>query len=414
LSPFTREFTERLNDLMTNPDQAFQDQVTAEGLRFTFNKPYGPKGISVSRFVNEWGLQWVVPFIRTPMNIAEEMLRMSPFSPLITSWREAILKGGVDRDRALAELAIGGGIMAVTMSFAFAGNISGAGSPDYGRRRGQYEAGWQAYSVKIGDKWYSYNRLQPVGTLIGIAADLSEVWDQMGDDERDQTSKMLMIAFANSITNQTFLQGLSQFTNALSDPDRYGHALAKNLAGSLIPNIIAQPTAMMDPLARETTSIIDAVKQRIPGLRQTLEPKIDVFGQDVEARGRVLGITPISVQQESTDQVRREIDRLAISVPKTPKKIHVGRGTGKYGEVELSPEQRTVYARASGKFAYGILSEVVESPNWQRMHDIHKRELFQRVFAGAHRFGAMASLPPEQRQGVLYEAAKQLQEELNQ
>jgi hypothetical protein len=266
--------------------------------------------------------------------------------------------------------------------------------------------------VKIGDTWYSYNRLQPTGTLMGIAADLAEVWDQATDDERDRTSKMLTVAFANAITNQTFLQGISQFSSALSDPDRYGKALVRNLTASLVPNIIGQPAAMMDPVAREVSSVIDAVKARVPGMRQTIEPKIDVFGQDVQAKERVGLVMPVQVTQEATEKIRTELDRLAISVPVTPKKLHVGRGTGKFGEIELSPEQRSDYARVSGEFARMTLTNIVSGPAWDSVPALVKRKIYSRVFSAAHRLGALAALPPEQRTGVLVEAAQHIQEEM--
>jgi hypothetical protein len=60
-----------------------------------------------------------------------------------------------------------------------------------GKRRVQAAASWQPYSVKIGDTYYNYQRLQPVGTLIGMAADVAEVWDHMTEEESDKVPKML-------------------------------------------------------------------------------------------------------------------------------------------------------------------------------------------------------------------------------
>jgi hypothetical protein len=62
--------------------------------------------------------------------------------------------------------------MALTMAYAFAGNISGGGSPDPGKNRGKAGV-WQPYSILIGDTWYEYARIQPTGTLMGMAADIA-------------------------------------------------------------------------------------------------------------------------------------------------------------------------------------------------------------------------------------------------
>ena len=412
LNPFSREFTARVNELMTKPDPAFQAEIDAAGQRFTFNEPFGPKGRSVSQFVREWKLQWAVPFIRTPLNIAEELLRMSAFAPAVKSWREAIAKGGIERDRALAELALGSGIMAVTMSYAMAGNISGNGSPDPGRRKGQMAAGWQPYSVKIGDTWYNYQRIQPTGTLIGMAADVAEIWDKMTEEEQDKIPKMMAAAFSNAITNQTFLQGISTLVSGLSDPTRYGARVAQQLAGSMVPNIIGQPTAMTDPVVREVNSVLEAVKARIPGLRQELLPKLDAFGKQIETKERLGFISPVTETTISKEEIRLELDRLGISIPTTPKKLHVGRGTGKMGEIELSPEQRNKYGEVSGAFAERILSAAVNNPQWADTPLPVKRKIYQRAFGMAHRMGAMAALPPDQRTGVLVEAMSGLAEQM--
>jgi hypothetical protein len=101
----------------------------------------------------------------------------------VKEWRDAIAEGGVARDKALAEVAVGTTLMTTCFVHALHGNISGAGEPDAGKKRVQQAAGWQPYSVKVGDTWYSYERLQPIGTLIGMAADLAEVWDHLTEEE---------------------------------------------------------------------------------------------------------------------------------------------------------------------------------------------------------------------------------------
>jgi hypothetical protein len=38
---------------------------------------------------------------------------------------------------------------------------------------------WQPYSIQIGGRWYSYNRLDPLGMMMGMAADDSEMQDAL-------------------------------------------------------------------------------------------------------------------------------------------------------------------------------------------------------------------------------------------
>lgn len=419
----SRELAETVNGLLdgTHPlATKFAEEVEASVKRFTFNEPLGPRGQAITNMVRSLNLQFIVPFIRTPLNILEEMLRVSPFSPAVKAWRDDVSAGGIRRDRALAELTMGTTIAAYVAMTALNGNddgekiISGAGSPDAGKRRGAQAAGWQPYSVRIGDTWYNYQRIQPLGTLMGMAADAAEVYDFFTEEESDKVYKMIATAFANAVTNQTFLQGVTSLARALDEPQRFGPKVVQQFAASWVPGIVGQHTANLDPYVREVNSVIEAVQARIPGYREDLLPKLDAYGQPIETKERLAYMLPVTETQVSPDKVRMETERLGISIAPPPKRLQVGRGTGKFGEVELSPEQRHDYTRVSGEFAHNLLSQVVHQPSWDVMPDIIKRKVYQRVFVAAHRMGAMAALPPEQRAGILFEAAQQLQEALQQ
>jgi len=411
LNPSTREFAERVSYLQDNPTPEMQVAAETAATRMTFNAPLGEKGVALQGFVNKWNLQWMIPFIRTPINIAKELLRMSPFAPVIGEWRQAFAKGGVERDRALAEMALGSGIMAITMAYAFAGNVSGAGSPDPGKNRGKAGV-WQPYSILIGDTWYEYARIQPTGTLMGMAADMAAIWDHMTDEEKDKVPRMLSAAFAQAITNQTFLQGIANFVNALSDPTRFGPRFLQSMAGSMVPNIIGQPTTMADPVVREVNSALEAIQARIPGMRQDLLPKRDWLGEPVQTKERLGVVMPVREQQISDDKVRQEAARLDISMAAAPKKTHIGKGTGKLGDVKLTPEEQDAFEKIGGEFAHGILQNIVNAPGYDQMPDMVKRKIFGNVLTAAHRVAAVQALPMEKRIAYLQEITEKVQQEL--
>ena len=407
----TREFRERVVDLVQN-DISINAAASEAGLRFTFNMPLGEKGQAVSKLVREMHLELFVPFIRTPGNILKELVRMSPGAPLVGEWRAAIQEGGARQAQAIAEVGMGTAIMGVVASYALDGSVSGQGSPDPGKKRVSAAAGWQPYSIKIGDTWYSYQRLQPVGTLIGIAADMAEMWDVMSADEADKLPKMVSVAFANAVTNQTFLQGITNIVNAMSDPKRFFPRLAQSMAASLVPNIIGQPTAMADPYVREINSMLDAVRSRIPGQREQLPATRDVWGTEVGTKSRLGGISPVTETTESTDLVRTEADRIGFSVGGAPKTVHLGRGTGKLGDVEISPEQRNKFTEISGKTAHDILAPIVTGPNWERLPDLIQKRIYAKAFTLAHKQAAVQVFTGEERTALIGQITQKVQEEL--
>lgn len=408
LNPKTREFGERVEYLKDNPTQEMAAEADVASTRMAFNAPLGEKGAALQHFVNKWNLQWMVPFIRTPINIAKEMARMTPLSPLVGEWRADFAKGGVARDRAIAEVALGTALMTWAMSQAFDGQISGGGSPDPGKNRGKAGV-WQPYSRLIDDTWYEYGRLQPMGTLVGLAADMTLVWDHLNDDEKDKIPKMLARAFSNAVTNQTFLQGIVNVVNATSDPTRFGPRFMQQLAGSMVPNVIGQPTTMADPYVREVNSMLEAVQARLPGMRQELLPKRDWLGDEVRTKERVGGVLPIREQKVSEDKVRTEAARLDISMADAPKKTHIGKGTGKLGDVELTPEERDTFEKVGGEMAHRLLTGIVNAPGYNEIPDLIKRNIFSRVLTASHKVAAVAALPMDKRVAYIQSITEKVQ-----
>ena len=46
--------------------------------------------------------------------------------------------------------------------------------------------GWQRNSIKVGDRWYAYNRLDPAGSLLGLAAQMVEILNNSEDEDIEE------------------------------------------------------------------------------------------------------------------------------------------------------------------------------------------------------------------------------------
>jgi len=415
-NPATREFRQRVAELALNPSEKAIEQIMAYGERATFNTPLGEKGQAINNAIVKAHLEFAVPFRSTPANIFKEMARHSPFAPVIGEWRAAIAEGGAAKQRALGEMAVGTGISALTMTLAKSGLITGAGDPDPNKRRVAAASGWQPYSIKVGDTWYSYQRFQPVGTLVGMAADMAEVWEHMTPDERDKVPKMLGTAFANSVTNQTFLQGIAQVTAAVAHPDRDLARFLNSLTSSTVPALLGQTAQMLDPYQREIYGVRDAIVNRIPLLRNQLEEKIDPWGEKIGRPERMGGVSPITTKDAGSDKVKLEAARLGIGVANDPKYITLPTGGlgGKLGRVELTPEQRRHMAEEGGKLAYEIMAPAVNSPGWAMIPDPIKAKMFRNAFADAHAYARVQALPVEQRAAEIRRITAELEDRLGQ
>lgn len=400
-NPLTREFRDRAVEIAKNPTPEQQKQIDSAGLRMTFNSKVGKVGRSVQQLVDATKMHMIVPFVQTPINVLKEMTRLTPFASIVADWRADIGAGGARMDKAIAEMAIGSATMVVTMMYALNGQITGAGNPDPNQKRVDMSV-WQPYSIRVGNTWYNYQRLAPLGTLIGMAADMADVWQHMTTEENDKVSKILSTAFANAVTNQTFLQGITNVVNAMSEPDRFGANFAQGLAGSMVPGAVGQVAQWTDPYVREINSIGDAVKNRIPGMRTDLFMVRDPFGEPIAGKERVGGITPIAVRDMSQDKVRIEASRLHVSVAKAPKNIQLpSMGDHELGKVDLTPAQQDVFATTEGKLAYEQLNKVVNSVYWDSKPDRVKKLYYEKIFSYARKYATATVLTPAERQAEM-------------
>jgi len=243
--------------------------------------------------------------------------------------------------------------------------------------------------------------------------DAYSTWKRMDNDENlDKVPKMISMAFASAITNQTFLQGITNVVNAISDPTRFAPKLLGGFAGSLVPNVIGQPTGMMDDKAREIYGMVDAIKARLPGFRETLPIKVDYLGEEIPSKERVGGIFPVNVQKVSDDLIRQEMKRLNITIPNNPKTLRVVKGAGKYGEIELTPEQKDIYARTSGAALKPMLDTLVHDPQWEALPDVFQVKLIQKFMKLAHKQGAYFAVSPEDRERLVLDAVESMTEDM--
>jgi hypothetical protein len=233
----------------------------------------------------------------------------------------------------------------------------------------------------------------------------------MTEEEKDKVPKILAMAFANAITNQTMLQGLTNIVHLMSEPDRYGGRFFQSLAGSMVPNIVGQTVTMSDPYVREVNSMMEAIQSRTPW-RQELMAKRDWLGEPVQTSERMGVVLPVKEQQVSEDKVRLEAARLDISMAAAPKKTHIGKGTGKLGQVELTPEERNKFAEIGGKFAHGILAGIVSDPGYDQIPDLIKRKIFAKVLATSHAVAAVGAMPMEKRIEYLQQITEDIAAEL--
>lgn len=350
----------RVAQIVNDPPENIRLAAADAALYNTFTNETGEFGKNLMRLRNGGGalnpLPFIVPFVRTPLNIARYSFERTPLAPLVGQWRADIAAGGAKRDVALARLATGSAAMAVAADLAMNGMLTGKGPSDPKERQALLRTGWQPYSVKIGDKWHSYARTDPIGMTLGFAADFTEAMNR-GDvdpedvDEWDEVMAGGIAAVSQFTINKTYLSGLSDFMNVMSDPKRFGEGYVDQWAGSFLPFTSALGAAerAVDPTSSEINSPMDAVLAKLPGLSSRLTPRRDLWGQKIkrdEVYGRAYDVlSPVAVSQVKDSPIDAEMLKQRSFVEEIKKKTNF---QGVDIDLKQWPEVYDAYKRLAG------------------------------------------------------------------
>lgn len=392
--------------------------VQEAGAEAVFAQRLGPRLETVQRAMAGHPIGFVVPFFRTPVNLISWAAQHTPGLNLMSGrWRDDFAAGGERRNRAIARVTVGTALSMTAFQMAQDGLITGGGSMDPEQRKTKMAAGWQPYSLKIDDKYYSYQRMEPVAKVMGIAADLSEILAATKDpNDKAKVASMLVLLFGNATVSTTYLSGISNVMNGVRDPERYGEALLEQYASSLVPKIVGQTVMSADENKREVDGIVDAIQSQLPYFREKLLPQRDVWGEPSKNE-KWFAVMPVAVTEISQDKVKTEAVRLQIAIQDAPKYVtEKGPFNPADKRVELTGEQRDVMKQVTGKQAMTILSPIVNAPDWERIPDFAKAAIYKKVIEGARKAGAYAAIPPDDaarvlmREKIVNEIIKQTQE----
>lgn len=168
---------------------------------------------------------------------------------------------------------------------------------------------------------------------------------------------------------------------------------AANQLSSVIPNSLRGIAQGLDDTERNAYSsdnvwrqAIDNAKASIPGLRETLPAKTDVWGNPVKNEGGVRNfmnrnINPGNITTYKTDAVSSEIEKISEATGASlypdrtaPRSLKVD------GEaVSLTFEQRSMYQKAYGDAYSAAVTSLTSNKNYKAMPDSMKAEILKQA-----------------------------------
>ena len=287
-------------------------------------------------------IRFLIPFIRTPTNLLNFAMARTPIAntKYIGELYKTLGKEAADPRRksdVIGRLMFSVGLGFTAIAAASSGVITGGGPKERDRREMWEATGWRPYSIKIGDKYVSYRRFDPFSTVFGMFADAIETSNEIlknggNPAEVDQILQTAVIMISRNITNKTYMTGITNFANALSNPKQFGQQFVNSFAGSAVPysSLLGQSIGLFsdDPVMRELESALDAVKSRIPVVEEQVPPRRNLFGEEILKNKRGLAaaaglveesnpvysaistFSPFEYAEETTDELAAEFRNL--------------------------------------------------------------------------------------------------------
>jgi hypothetical protein len=370
----------RARELLDDPDLVAQSQ--RYGAYSVFQADLGAAGKRVSEFLQSHpSAQFIVPFYKTPTNIFKTALERTPLSPLLRENRAAILgrQGTRAQAEALSRIGMGSAIAAATALAVLDGRITGS-APSDPVERSAWQRSNQPYSIRLPNgKWMSYARVEPLATLIGTAADATQLAQHMTPGEREDIAAQLALIGAHNFTSKTYLQGTTAALLAAFFPERYAALWAERFAGSFVPNIATQVTREIDPVFRDVHSMLDKVRSRVPGMSTDLPARIDpVSGEEIRTEGGVGPdfASPLWTRTPKNDPVTLELVRLRMGIGMPQREV---------GGQSLDGAEYEKLARRAGELGFASAKRLVTSTRYSRLPDEDKQEAIRRVYADARK-----------------------------
>jgi hypothetical protein len=249
-----------------------------------------------------------------------------------------------------------------------------------------------------GDDLVSIGFLDPINAQMTYGALLADCYKDEGLTFANVAGGNLESAFQSVMD----LPAMSQFQEIANGykADTTGGKVAEaalrygaSQATSFVPNVVSGVAQGVDGTVRDTyngdtvwENSLNAMKSKIPGLRETLPAALDNWGQEKKYTGTAAEnflnatLNPGSVTKYRTSAVNQELYRLGENIDiKYPEKKAPNSGNRDGEKVPLDQGERRQYQMAYGQTAYDNIQKVIRSSVYKQSSDAEKAAAIQNL-----------------------------------
>lgn len=395
---------------VTTPTQSMIDIATQEALSRTWNdsNAYTKAVLQIRNAMNKlnvkgYGLGDVlVPFAKTPANLTKAIVDYSPaglVKSILADGRN--LRNSLQNGQYNAELqhkfadSLGKGVAGSMLyvaaaALAKAGVITGASDDDKDVANFMRNTlGVQPYSVKIGNKSFTYDWAQPIAAPFAIAADAKRLTKE---ENRDLESVLNTATNAsiNILLDQSFLSSVQDVFNSYQGPTAAIKQQIEDLPARATPTFFKQIADLIDPTQRQTyvkgnekETVKNKVQTKIPVASKELTEQRDTLGREIKKYGGDenklkyafnVFLNPANTNKGKTSEAAQEIyDVYKATGDKTVMPRQVGYSENVGGETRnLTAKERSEWQKLSGEKVEESVAALANNSKYQAMSDEDK------------------------------------------
>lgn len=371
----------------------------------------------------------ILPFKKTPINIAKTGVQYSPIGLAKNMVYDTVQlrKGNITANQYIDNISkglTGTGVALVGFALASMGILKASGSEDDDKEKYDQSRGSQTYSVQIGDNTYSLDWLAPTAIPLFVGAECFEIMEESRetkssistDDDSSynqaiQSAVNVLDSFTNAMNPMTEMSMLSGLSSALKSYEQgssqvlstFGTNAVKSYVNQFVPTALGQIAKTTDEYERSTTSTktgvlpkaVDTTKNqimsKIPGLRQMLPVKTDIWGNELKQSDNMVlralenSTFPWTRKAVANSKVDIELSKLyedtgeSSVLPDTLDKTF----TINKQKYRLTNEEYSEYKDRYGRTSYKLLRELVTTNDYKNMTTDQKQKAVENVYSYA-------------------------------
>lgn len=353
---------------------ARQSPYGADALQYsqesTFTQSLGSGSQSFQNMVEKVPLmRQIFPFVRTPLNLHSDLIQRSPLAIASGRWREDFMAGGERSALAMVRYAYGSAIMASWLTQSTENgwefddgsklgeyHMRGTGPTSVGERQNMQEVGGVIYGsiVTPDGQQYQISRADPFSSQLEMVGIIQEYVRAGKFEDAEEVYVAAALGLANMMANETYGTSVRQLVYSMQSEAGFEKFL-KGRVGQLVPmsGMLGTIAAYNDPYQREARTYLDAIKSKLPVIRQNVPPRYNILGEPIpKTNYATMGIfpefiedmaSPVMTGKVKTDPVSIAFQNQGITTTKQSPKIYGGMIDLNDPEFVTSPTGKPLY-----------------------------------------------------------------------